>query len=77
MTNPSMVSLIAKDDPIAERLSLAANLSAGSHVYTVDAGGNRLTDAWTIFGVVYTKTYTYVSTSAGAGMLTESNWVSS
>ena len=53
------------------KLSVAAFVGAGSHVYTYNASGQLVTDAWTLFGTARTKTYTYT-----AGRLTgETDWI--
>ena len=58
----SLISLV--------KLSIAAYIGAGSHVYGYTSG-QLTTDAWTLFGTTRTKTYTYTS-----GVLTaESDWV--
>lgn len=52
------------------KLSIAAYIGAGSHTYGY-TGGQLTTDAWTLFGVTRTKTYTYT-----AGVLAaESDWL--
>lgn len=59
----SMISLL--------KLLVAAYVGAGSHVFSYNASGQIVTDAWTLFGVTRVKTYTHTS-----GVLTgESDWV--
>ena len=53
------------------KLSVAAFVGAGSHVYSYNASGQLVTDAWTLFGTARTKTYTYT-----ADRLTgETDWI--
>lgn len=66
---------VSKDSELGHQLAVALMSGLGTHVRTFDAGNNVLTDAWTIFGVTYTKTNTYNGAGAGAGRLTESDWM--
>ncbi len=75
MTTAVITTALATESAIAYQLNIALLTRLGTHLRTADVGGNILTDAWTIFGTTYTKTYTYASTSAGAAQLTESDWV--
>lgn len=51
-------------------LLIAAIMDEGSHTYGY-AGGQLTTDAWTLFGITHTKTYTYT----GGVLTAESAWV--
>ncbi len=54
------------------KLLAATVAGAGSHVFSYNASGQLVTDAWTLFGSTYTKTYGY----NGAGQLiTETDWI--
>lgn len=53
------------------KLLIASYVGAGSHVYSYNASGRLVTDAWTLFGVTRTKTYTYT----GAALTSETDWV--
>lgn len=57
------------------KLLTALTARAGVHTYTYDAGGNLLTDTWSVFGTSYVKSYTYASTNANANRLTEGDWL--
>lgn len=53
------------------KLSIAAAVDAGSHVYGYNGTGQLTSDAWTLLGTTRTKTFTYTASVLTA----ESDWV--